>query len=86
MSRSAKKLLRSCRSRQRGNKVHFFSGATLQGKKAPAGFGVRCTAAGTKAFVLFHRVDGRKHLETLGRWDANALGGTYARNNIALSR
>ena len=22
----------------KGNKVHFFSGATLQGKKAPAGF------------------------------------------------
>jgi hypothetical protein len=27
-----------------GNKVHWFSGATLQGKKAPAGFGVRVTA------------------------------------------
>ena len=60
----------------KGNKVHFFSGATLQGKKAPAGFGVRCTAAGTKSFVLFHRVDGRKYLETLGRWDANEQGGT----------
>ena len=59
-----------------GNKVHFFSGATLQGKKAPAGFGVRCTAAGTKSFVLFHRVDGRKFLETVGRWDANPQGGT----------
>jgi integrase len=59
-----------------GNKVHFFSGATLQGKKAPAGFGVRVTAGGTKAFVLFHRVDGKKFLETLGRWDANAQGGT----------
>jgi integrase len=59
-----------------GNKVHFFSGATLQGKKAPSGFAVRVTAAGTKSFVLFHRVDGRKFLETLGRWDANAQGGT----------
>jgi integrase len=59
-----------------GNKVHFFSGAALQGKKAPAGFGVRVTAGGTKSFVLFHRVDGRKYLETLGRWDANAQGGT----------
>jgi integrase len=59
-----------------GNKVHYFSGATLQGKKAPTGFGVRCTAAGTKSFVLFHRVDSRKYLETLGRWDANAQGGT----------
>jgi integrase len=61
---------------EKGNKVHFFSGATLQGKKAPAGFGVRCTAAGTKSFVLFHRADGRKFLETLGRWDANQGGGT----------
>ena len=59
-----------------GNKVHFFSGAALQGKKAPAGFGVRVTAGGTKSFVLFHRADGRKFLETLGRWDANAQGGT----------
>jgi len=56
--------------------VHFFSGATLQGKKAPAGFGVRVTAGGTKSFVLFHRADGKKFLETLGRWDANAQGGT----------
>jgi integrase len=59
-----------------GNKVHYFSGATLQGKKAPSGFGVRVTAGGTKSFVLFHRVDGRKFLETLGRWDANEQGGT----------
>jgi integrase len=59
-----------------GNKVHFFSGATLQGKKAPSGFAVRVTAAGTKSFVLFHRAGGRKFLETLGRWDANAQGGT----------
>jgi integrase len=59
-----------------GNKVHFFSGASLQGKKAPAGFGVRVTSAGTKSFVLFHRADGRKHLETIGRWDENAGGGT----------
>jgi integrase len=58
-----------------GNKVHFFSGATLQGKKAPAGFGVRVTAGGTKSFVLFHRVDGTKYLETLGRWDENPQGG-----------
>src|SRR5260221_5505689 len=59
-----------------GNKVHFFSGASLQGKKAPAGFGVRVTAGGTKSFVLFHRVNGKKILETLGRWDANAQCGT----------
>lgn len=61
---------------EKGNKVHYFTGATLQGKKAPSGFGVRVTAAGTKSFVLFHRVDGKKYLETLGRWDANAGGGS----------
>jgi integrase len=59
-----------------GNKLHYFSGATLQGKKAPAGFAVRVTSAGTKAFVWFHRVDGKPYLETLGRWDANQGGGT----------
>jgi integrase len=60
----------------KGNKLHYFSGATLQGKKAPAGFAVRVTAAGTKAFVLFHRVNGKPYLPTLGRWDANAGGGS----------
>lgn len=48
----------------------------IAGRKAPAGFGVRVTAGGTKSFVLFHRVDGRKFLETLGRWDENEQGGT----------
>jgi integrase len=59
-----------------GNKVHYFSGAQLQGKKAPSGFAVRVTAAGARSFVLFHRVDGRKYLETIGRWEANPNGGT----------
>jgi hypothetical protein len=58
-----------------GNKLHYFSGATLQGKKAPAGFAVRVTSAGTKAFVWFHRVAGKPHWETLGRWDGNDGGG-----------
>ncbi|MEH2521557.1 hypothetical protein V1279_007130 [Bradyrhizobium sp. AZCC 1610] len=60
----------------KGNKLHYFSGASLQGKKAPAGFAVRVTAAGTKSFVLFHRVNGKPYLPTLGRWDANAGGGS----------
>jgi integrase len=58
-----------------GNKLHYFSGATLQAKKAPAGFAVRVTAAGTKSFVWFHRVGGRPHLETIGRWNGNDGGG-----------
>ena len=58
-----------------GNRLHYFSGVTLQGKKAPSGFAVRVTSAGTKSFVWFHRVAGRPHLETLGRWDENPKGG-----------
>ncbi|OAF11785.1 hypothetical protein AYJ54_07960 [Bradyrhizobium centrolobii] len=64
------------RGRPRASTLHYFSGATLQGKKAPAGFAVRVTAAGTKSFVLFHRHGGKGYLETLGRWDENAQGGT----------
>lgn len=59
----------------KGNKLYPFSGASLQGKKAPAGFGVRVTAAGTKSFVLFYRANGKKYLPTLGRWDENPGGG-----------
>jgi integrase len=61
---------------EKGNKLHYFSGATLQGKKAPSGFAVRVTTAGTRSFVLFHRFNGKAYWETLGRWDANAQGGT----------
>jgi integrase len=60
----------------KGNRLHYFSGATLQGKKAPSGFAVRITAAGTRSFVLFHRFNGKSYWETLGRWDANQGGGT----------
>lgn len=76
MQQISEKVVASLPVPAKGNKVHYFSGATLQGKKAPAGFGVRCTAAGTKSFVLFHRAGGRKYLETLGRWDENEQGGT----------
>ena len=63
-----------------GNKVHFFSGSTLQGKKAPAGFGVRVTAGGTKSFVLFHRVDGRWYITGVPgprSWYANVRRGGH---------
>ena len=59
-----------------GNRLHYFSGAICQGKKAPNGFAVRTTAAGTKSFVLFHRVAGKPYLPTLGRWVGNEGGGT----------
>ena len=31
-----------------GNRVTYFAGATIQGAKAPRGFGVRVTAAGAE--------------------------------------
>jgi integrase len=72
----SEKIVEALPAPAKGNKLHYFSGATLQGKRAPAGFAVRVTAAGTKSFVLFHRVNGKPYLPTLGRWDANAQGGT----------
>jgi integrase len=76
MQSISEKIVEALPMPETGNKVHYFSGATLQGKKAPAGFGIRVTASGTKSFVLFHRAAGRKYLETLGRWDENPQGGT----------
>jgi integrase len=70
----SEKIVASLPTPEAGNKVHFFSGATLQGKEAPGGFGVRCTAGGSKSFVWFHRVEGKKHLETLGQWEPKAGG------------
>ena len=40
----------------KGNRVTYFAGATIQGAKAPRGFGVRVTAAGARAFVLNYRL------------------------------
>jgi integrase len=52
----------------RGNRVHFFSGAVLQGVPIPRGFGVRVTAGGAKSFVLDYRVKARQYRVTVGRW------------------
>jgi integrase len=76
MQTISEKIVGSLPTPAAGNKLHYFSGATLQGKKAPSGFAVRITAAGTRSFVLFHRFDGKPYWETLGRWDANQGGGT----------
>src|SRR3981081_1977682 len=76
MQAISEKIVGSLPAPAKANTLHYFSGASLQGKKAPSGFAVRVTSAGTKAFVWFHRVNGKPHLETLGRWDANAGGGT----------
>ena len=58
----------------RGNRVTYFAGATIQGAKAPRGFGVRVTAAGARAFVMNYRLRGREHRYTIGAWpDWSAL-------------
>jgi len=51
-----------------GNRITYFAGATIQGAKAPRGFGVRVTAAGARAFVLNYRHRGREHRLTIGAW------------------
>src|SRR6266478_7541677 len=51
-----------------GNRIVYFAGATIQGAKAPRGFGVRVTAAGARAFVLNYRLRGREHRFTIGAW------------------
>jgi integrase len=57
-----------------GNSITYFPGATIQGAKAPRGFGVRVTAAGARAFVLNYRLRGREHRFTIGAWpDWSAL-------------
>src|SRR3977135_3481484 len=58
----------------KGNSITYFAGATIQGAKAPRGFGVRVTAAGARAFVLNYRLRGREHRFTVGAWpDWSAL-------------
>jgi integrase len=57
-----------------GNRINYFAGATIQGAKAPRGFGVRVTAAGARAFILNYRLRGREHRFTIGAWpDWSAL-------------
>src|SRR3974390_494763 len=57
-----------------GNAITYFAGATIQGAKAPRGFGVRVTASGARAFVLNYRLRSREHRYTIGAWpDWSAL-------------
>jgi integrase len=57
-----------------GNIITYFAGATIQGAKAPRGFGVRVTAGGARSFVLNYRLRGREHRFTIGAWpDWSAL-------------
>jgi len=55
---------------ERGNRIHFFAGAKVEGKTIPSGFGVRVTAAGARAFIFNYR-DRVRHIErrlTIGSW------------------
>lgn len=51
----------------KGNKVFYFAGDRVQGKVAPRGFGVRVTAAGSRAFIMNYRnAEGASKRYTIG--------------------
>jgi integrase len=67
----------------KGNSITYFAGATIQGAKAPRGFGVRVTASGARAFVLNYRLRGREHRFTIGAWpDWTALRAVREARNL----
>jgi integrase len=51
---------------ERGNRVKYFRGDTVQGATAPRGFGVRVTAGGARSFVLNYRAAGIERRYTIG--------------------
>src|SRR5262249_20684595 len=66
-----------------GNAITYFAGATIQGAKAPRGFGVRVTAAGARAFILHYRFRRREHRFTIGAWpDWSALKAVREARNL----
>jgi integrase len=66
-----------------GNRITYFAGATIQGAKAPRGFGVRVTAAGARAFILNYRLRGREYRYTIGGWpDWSALKAVREARNL----
>jgi integrase len=68
---------------ERGNKVHYFAGAVLQGITAPRGFGVRVTAGGTRSFVVNYRHRGRECRYTIGQYpDWSALRAVRAAREL----
>jgi integrase len=67
----------------KGNSITYFAGATVQGAKAPRGFGVRVTASGARAFILNYRLRGHEHRFTIGAWpDWSALKAVREARNL----
>ncbi len=61
-------VVKSLPAPERGNKVWYFAGAKVQGKKVPRGFGVRVTKAGAKSFIVNYRLKRREHRYTIGAY------------------
>src|SRR6201986_458714 len=75
--------IKGLRTPERGNSITYFAGATVQGAKAPRGFGVRVTASGARAFILNYRLRGREHRFTIGAWpDWSALKAVREARNL----
>ena len=87
MRKLSEEIIKQLQLPPKGNSVTYFAGATIQGAKAPRGFGVRVTAGGSRAFILNYRQRGREHRYTIGAWpDWSALkavrGGRTLRQRV----
>jgi integrase len=60
-------IIRDLETPEKGSKFYGYSGAEAQGLKAPGGFGVVVTAAGTRSFALNYRIAGKERRYTIGR-------------------
>jgi integrase len=75
--------IKRLRTPTKGNLITYFAGSTIQGAKAPRGFGVRVTASGARAFILNYRLRGREHRFTIGAWpDWSALKAVREARNL----
>ena len=79
----SEEMVKRLRTPAKGNSITYFAGATVQGAKAPRGFGVRVTASGARAFILNYRLRGREHRFTIGAWpDWSALKAVREARNL----
>ena len=75
MTKISEKIVAALPVPERGNRVHYFSNAILQGKQAPSGFAVRVTGSGAVEFCsACIRVGGQALIKTLGRRSEKATG------------